>query len=92
MAHKRWKGVQYYELIARIIGQDAFNAPLRCPFALSGTGARPVPSVAAPPRFDTRPGQRCVRRHVGSQAAEVAWWQGLHKDLHAATQACAELA
>ena len=47
---------------------------LRCLLALSGTGARPVPSIAAPPRFDTRPGQRCVRHHVGRQAAEVAQW------------------
>ena len=39
-----------------IAGQGVFNARLRCPFTLSGTGARPVPSVAAP-RFDTRPGQ-----------------------------------
>ena len=92
MAHRRWKGVQSYELIARITGQDAFNAPLRCPLALSGAGARPVPSVAAPPRFDTRPGQRCMRRHVGRQAAEVARWQSLHEDLHAATQALDELA
>ena len=30
--------------------------------------------------------------HVGRQAAEVARWQGLHEDLHAATQALAELA
>ncbi len=47
---------------------------------------------AAPPRFDTRPGQRCVRRHVGRQAAEVARWWSLHEDLHAATQALDELA
>ena len=92
MAYMRWKGVQYCELIARITGQDAFNALLRCPLALSGTGARPVPSVAAPPRFDTRLGQRCVRRHVGRQAAEVARWWSLHEDLHAATQVLDELA
>ena len=30
--------------------------------------------------------------HVGRQAAEVARWWSLHEDLHAATQACAELA
>ena len=78
--------LQYCEFIASITGQDTFNAGLRCPFTLSGTGARPVPSVAAPPRFDTRPGQRCVRRHVGRQAAEVARWWSLHEGLHAATQ------
>ena len=66
---------QCHELIAGITGQSAFNARLRCLFTLSGTGARPVPSVAAPPCFDTRPGQRCMRCHVGRQAAEVAqWW------------------
>ena len=92
MAHRRWKVLQHCELIAGITGQSAFNARLRCPFTLSGTGARPVPSVAAPPRFDTRTGQRCVRRHVGRQAAEVAWWWSLHEDLHAATQALDELA
>ena len=92
MAHRRWKGVQCYELIARITGQDAFNASLRCPLALSRMGVRPVPSVAAPPRFDMRPGQRCVWRHVGRQAAEVVRWQSLHEDLHAAMQALAELA
>ena len=84
--------LQRCELIAGIIGQSAFNARLRCPFALSGTGVRPFPSVAAPPCFDTRPGQRCVRCHVGRQAAEVARWQGLHEDLHATTQVLAELA
>ena len=77
--------MQCPELIARITGQDAFNAPLRCPLALSGAGVRPIPSVAAPPRFDTRPGQRCMRRRVGRQAAEVAWWWSLHEDLHATT-------
>ncbi len=92
VAYRRWKGVQCYELITRITGQGAFNAPLRCPLALSGTGARPVPFVAAPPCFDTRPGQRCVRHHVGRQAAEVAQWRSRHEDLHAATQALDELA
>ena len=33
-----------------------------------------------------------MRRHVGRQVAEVAWWWSLHEDLHAGTQACAELA
>ena len=33
-----------------------------------------------------------MRRHVGRQAAEVAWWWSLHEDLHAATQALDELA
>ena len=92
MAYRRWKGVQYCELIARVTGQVAFNAPLRCPLALSGTGARPVPSVTAPPRFDTRPGQRCMWCHVGRQAAEVARWWSLHEDLHAAMQVLDELA
>ena len=63
-----------------------------CPLALLGTGTRPVPSIAAPPRFDTRPVQRCVRRHVGRQAAEVARWWSLYEDLHAAKQALDELA
>ena len=76
---------QCCELIAGIIGQGAFNAPLRCPLALSGMGARLVPSVAAPPRFDTRSGQRCTRCHVGRQAAEVARWWSLHEGLHLAT-------
>ena len=92
MAHRRWKGLQWHEVIPRITGQGAFNASLRCPLALSGTGARPVPSVAAPPCFDTRLGQGCVRCHVGRQAAELARWWSLHEDLHAATQALDELA
>ena len=33
-----------------------------------------------------------MRHHVGRQAAEVARWWSLHEGLHAATQACAELA
>ena len=33
-----------------------------------------------------------MRRHVGRHEAEVARWQGLHEDLHAAMQVCAELA
>ena len=38
-------------------------------------GERPVSSVTAPSRVDTRPGQRRPRCHVGRQAAEVAqWW------------------
>ena len=84
--------LQHCEFIASITRQDAFNAWLRCPFALSGTGARPVPSVAAPPCFDTHPGQRCVRCHLGRQAAEVARWSSLHEDLHASTQVRAESA
>ena len=31
-------------------------------------------------------------RYVGWQAAELAWWQRLHEDLHATTQVLAELA
>ena len=92
MARRRWKAARCPELIARITGQDAFNASLRCPLALSGTGESPVSSVAAPSCVDTRPGQRCVRRHVGRQAAEVARWWSLHEDLHATTQVLAELA
>ena len=80
-----------YELIAGITGQSAFNARLRCPFTLLGAGERSVPSVAAPPRFDTRPGQRCMRCHVGRQAAEVARWWSLHEGLHVATQVPAQL-
>ena len=52
---------------------------------------RPVPSVAAPPGFDTRPGQQRMQRHVGGQAAEVARWWSLHEGLHAATQVPAQL-
>ena len=91
MAHRRWKDLQCYELIARITGQDAFNAQLRCPLTLSGTGVRHVPSVATPPRFDTLPGQRCMRRHVGRQATEVAQWWSLHEELYAAMQVPAQL-
>ena len=85
------KSLQCYELIARITGQDAFNAWLRCPFTLLGTGARPVPSVAAPSCFDMRPGQQCMRRHVGRQEAEVARWWSLHEGLHVATQVPTQL-
>ena len=75
-----------------ITGQSALNALLRCPLALSVAGTRPVPSVAVPPRFDMRPGQLCVRCHVGRQAAEVARWWSFHEDLHATTQVLGELA
>ena len=64
MAHGSWKGVQYYELIARITGQDAFNAPLTCPLHF----------IAASPCLGTRLGQQGSQRHVGWQAAEVAQW------------------
>ena len=47
---------------------------------------KPVPSIAASPCFDTRQDQRGMQRHVGRQAAELVWWQGLHEDLHATTQ------
>ena len=57
-----------------------------------GDGGEARPVCRALLRFDTRPGQRCVRRHVGRQAAEVARWWSLHEDLHAATQALDELA
>ena len=90
MAHGRWKGLKCASLSHGITGQSALNALLRCPLALSGTGTRPVPSVAAPPCFDTHPGQRCMQCHVGRQPAEVARWQGLHEDLHATTQVLAE--
>ena len=83
--------LQHHELIAGITGQSTFNARLRCPFTLSGMGATPVPSVAAPSCFDTRHGQRCMRCHVGRQAAEVARWWSLHEGLHAATQVPAQL-
>ena len=91
VAHRRWKVLQRCELITGITGQSAFNARLRCPFVLSGTGARPIPSVAAPPCSDMRPGQRCMWCHVGRQAAEVAWWWSLHEGLHVATQVPAQL-
>ena len=84
--------LQHCEVIASITGQDALNARLRCPFTLLGTRARPVPSVAAPPCFDTRPGQRCMWCHIGRQAAEVARWWSLHEDMHAAMWVRAELA
>ena len=77
--------LQRCEVIASITGQDALNAGLRCPSLYWGTGVRPVPSVAAPPGFDTRPGQQRMQRHVGRQAAEVARWWSLHEGLHAAT-------
>ena len=32
-----------------------------------------------------------MQRHVGWQAAELAWWQGLHEDPHATTQVLAKL-
>ena len=83
--------LQRCELIAGITGQSAFNARLRCPFTLSGTGVRPIPSVASPPCFDMRPGQRCMRCHVGRQAAEVARWWSLHEVLHVAMQVPAQL-
>ena len=60
-------------------------------FTLLGTGVRPVPSVAAPPGFDTRPSQQRMQRHVGRQAAEVAWWWSLHEGLHVAMQVPAQL-
>lgn len=69
-----------------ITRQSALNARLRCPSTLSGAGARHVPSVAAPPSFDMRPGQQCMRCHVGRQAAEVARLWSLHEGLHVATQ------
>ena len=50
-------------------------------FIGDGNEARPVRR-----RFATRPGQRSMQRHVGWQAAELVWWQGLHEDLHATTQ------
>ena len=82
--------LQRCELIVGITEQDAFNARLRCPYALLVMGARPIPSVAAPSRFDMRPGQRCMQCHVGRQAAEVARWWSLHEGLHAATQVPAQ--
>ena len=75
-----------------ITGLSTLNARLRCPSTLSGTGARPIPSVAAPPCFDTCPGQRRMPCHVGRQAAEVARWWSLHEGLHVVTQALADLA
>ena len=78
--------LQRCEVIASITGQDALNAGLRCLSLYWGTGVRLVPSVAAPPGFDTGPGQQRMQRHVGRQAAEVARWWSLHEGLHAATQ------
>ena len=67
--------VQCCEVILRITCQGAFNVSCLGVLALSGTGEKPVSSVAAPSCVDTRPGQRCLRCHVGRQAAEVAqWW------------------
>ena len=87
----RWKALQHCVVIAIIIGRDALNAGLRCPSLYWGTGVRPIPSVAAPPGFDMRPGQQRMQRHVGRQAAEVAWWWSLHEGLHAATQVPVQL-
>ena len=84
--------LQRCEVIASITGQDALNAGLRCPSLYWGTGVRLVPSVAALAGFDTHPGQQCMQRHVGRQAAKVARWWSLHEDLHAATHVCPELA
>src|SRR3954471_19026890 len=64
--------VQSCEVIPRITCQGAFNAPCLGVLALSGAGESPVSSVATLFRVDTRPGQRCLRCHVGGQAAEVA--------------------
>ena len=83
--------LQRCEVIASIIGQDALNAGLRCPSLYWRTGVRPVPSVAAPPGLDTRPGQQRMQRHVGKQAAEVARWWSLHEGLHDATQVPTQL-
>ena len=77
--------LQHCEVITSIKRQDALNARLRCPSLYRGTGVRPVPSVAAPPCFDTCPGQQ-MQRHIGRQAAEVARWWSLHEGSHATTQ------
>ena len=79
------------EVIASITGQDTLNARLRCPPLYWGTGVRPVPSVPTSPSFNTRPGQQRMQRHVGRQAAKVAWCWSLHVGLHAATQVPAQL-
>ena len=65
---------------------SALNVLLRCPLALLGTATKPVPSVADSPCSDMPRGQRGMQRHVGWQAAELVWWQGLHEYLHATTQ------
>ena len=83
--------LQCCEVIASIRGQDALNAGLRCPSLYWGTGVRPVSSVAAPPGFDTGPGQQHMQRHVGRQAVEVARWWILHEGLLAATQVPTQL-
>ena len=83
--------LQHCMVIASITGRDILNAGLRYPSLYWGTVVRPVPSVAAPPSFDTRPRQQCMQHHVGRQAAEVARWWSLHEGLHAATQVPAQL-
>ena len=83
--------LQCCEVIASIIGLGALNVRLRCPSLYWGVGVRPVPSVAAPPGFDTCPSQQRMKRHVGRQAAEVARWWSLREGLHAATQVPAQL-
>src|SRR3954467_12756731 len=64
--------VQCCKVIPRITRQGAFNAPCLGVLALSGAGESLVSSVAALFRVNTRPGQRCLRCHVGGHAAEVA--------------------
>ena len=64
--------LQCCEVISSITGHDTLNAELRCPSLYWGTGVRPIPSVAAPPGFDTRPGQQRMQRHVGRQLR----WRG----------------
>ena len=54
-----------YESISINRRTNAFNALPTCPLTLSGTVMRPIPSVAAPPCFDTRLGQRGMQRHAG---------------------------
>ena len=75
--------VQWLSLSPVIAGQNTLNVLLRWPLALLGALTKPVPSVAALPCSHTRPGQRGMQRHVGWQAAELVWWQGLHEDLYA---------
>src|SRR3954471_5053083 len=64
--------VQCCEVIPRITGQGAFNAPCLGVLTLSGAEESHVSSVAALFRVDTHPGQQCLRCDVGGQAAEVA--------------------
>ena len=57
-----------------------------CPLALLVTATKAIPSIVAPPCFDTRLGWRGMQRHAGWLVVALVLWQGLRKGLHATTQ------